>query len=169
MAGAASPRSVAPMASGISMGARREVLASVAKRYQTAGRAEIRDADFDNDSAFLNDFVVPWCRAQKIEVTRSLAYKNTDVAIFIRSSESMAGLCRAAYPISWSIPALPDGLLSGAMAIGTWAKLAAPTFLLEPYNSSLLRGDQTNPTPFLLKVKKSGSRKAVPCQFDGRG
>lgn len=40
----------------------------------------IRGADFDNDSAFMNDFVVPWCRAQKIEVTRSRAYKKNDQA-----------------------------------------------------------------------------------------
>ena len=37
-------------------------------------------ADFDNDSAFMNDVVVPWCRAQKIEVTRSRAYKKNDLA-----------------------------------------------------------------------------------------
>ncbi|MCP1768857.1 hypothetical protein M2202_009824 [Bradyrhizobium japonicum] len=37
-------------------------------------------ADFDNDSAFMNDDVVPWCRAQKIEVTRSRAYKTNDQA-----------------------------------------------------------------------------------------
>lgn len=40
----------------------------------------IRGADFDNDSAFMNDVVVPWCRAQKIEVTRSRAYKKNDQA-----------------------------------------------------------------------------------------
>jgi hypothetical protein len=40
----------------------------------------IRGADFDNDSAFMNDIVVPWCRAQKIEVTRSRAYKKNDQA-----------------------------------------------------------------------------------------
>ena len=40
----------------------------------------IRGADFDNDSAFMNDLVVPWCRAQKIEVTRSRAYKKNDQA-----------------------------------------------------------------------------------------
>jgi hypothetical protein len=40
----------------------------------------IRGADFDNDSAFMNDVVVPWCRAQKIEVTRSRAYKKNDRA-----------------------------------------------------------------------------------------
>jgi hypothetical protein len=40
----------------------------------------IRGADFDNDSAFMNDRVVPWCRAQKIEVTRSRAYKKNDQA-----------------------------------------------------------------------------------------
>ena len=37
-------------------------------------------ADFDNDSAFMNDVVVPWCRPQKIEVTRSRAYKKNDQA-----------------------------------------------------------------------------------------
>jgi hypothetical protein len=40
----------------------------------------IRGADFDNDSAFMNDLVVPWCREQKIEVTRSRAYKKNDQA-----------------------------------------------------------------------------------------
>src|SRR5215468_5065828 len=40
----------------------------------------IRGADFDNDSAFMNDVVVPWCRTQKIEVTRSRAYKKNDQA-----------------------------------------------------------------------------------------
>ena len=40
----------------------------------------IRGADFDNDSAFMNEVVVPWCRAQKMEVTRSRAYKKNDQA-----------------------------------------------------------------------------------------
>src|SRR3979411_995549 len=40
----------------------------------------ILGADFDNDSAFMNDSVVPWCRGQKIEVTRSRAYKKNDQA-----------------------------------------------------------------------------------------
>ena len=40
----------------------------------------LRGADFDNDSTFMNDVVVPWCRAQKIEVTRSRAYKKNDQA-----------------------------------------------------------------------------------------
>src|SRR5271157_910096 len=40
----------------------------------------IRGADFDNDSAFMNDVVIPWCREQKLEVTRSRAYKKNDQA-----------------------------------------------------------------------------------------
>ena len=40
----------------------------------------IRGADFDNDSAFMNEVVVPWCRAQRIEVTRARAYKKNDQA-----------------------------------------------------------------------------------------
>jgi hypothetical protein len=40
----------------------------------------LRGVDFDNDSAFMNDMVVPWCREQKLEVTRSRAYKKNDQA-----------------------------------------------------------------------------------------
>ncbi len=37
-------------------------------------------ADFDNDRAFMNDVVVPWCRSQSMEVTRSRADKKNDQA-----------------------------------------------------------------------------------------
>ena len=50
------------------------------ERAQTLFPWLIRGADFDNDSAFMNDVVVPWCRTQKIEVTRSRAYKKNDQA-----------------------------------------------------------------------------------------
>jgi hypothetical protein len=40
----------------------------------------LRGVDFDNDSAFMNDTVVPWCREQKLEVTRSRAYQKNDQA-----------------------------------------------------------------------------------------
>ena len=36
--------------------------------------------DFDNDSAFMNEVVVAWCRTHSIEVTRSRAYKKNDQA-----------------------------------------------------------------------------------------
>ena len=41
----------------------------------------LRGVDFDNDSAFMNDVVVPWCRQQKLKVTRSRAYKKNDQAL----------------------------------------------------------------------------------------
>src|ERR1700720_2592809 len=50
------------------------------KRAQSLFPWIILGADFDNDSAFMNDIVVPWCRAQKLEVTRSRAYKKNDQA-----------------------------------------------------------------------------------------
>ncbi len=40
----------------------------------------LRGLDFDNDSAFMNDVVVPWNRSRGIEVTRSRAYKKNDQA-----------------------------------------------------------------------------------------
>jgi len=51
------------------------------KRAQSLFPWLIRGADFDNDSAFMNDIVVPWCRDQKMEVTRSRAYKKNDQAL----------------------------------------------------------------------------------------
>ena len=36
--------------------------------------------DFDNDSAFMNELVVCWCRSQGLEVTRSRAYRKNDQA-----------------------------------------------------------------------------------------
>jgi hypothetical protein len=50
------------------------------KRAQSLFPWLILGADFDNDSAFMNDVVVPWCRSEKIEVTRSRAYKKNDQA-----------------------------------------------------------------------------------------
>ena len=50
------------------------------KRAQSLFPWLLRGVDFDNDSAFMNEVVVPWCRGQKIEVTRSRAYKKNDQA-----------------------------------------------------------------------------------------
>jgi hypothetical protein len=56
------------------------LVAEAIKRAQSLFPWLLRGADFDNDSAFMNDVVVSWCRAQKIEVTRSRAYKKNDQA-----------------------------------------------------------------------------------------
>jgi hypothetical protein len=50
------------------------------KRAQSLFPWLLRGVDFDNDSAFMNEVVVPWCRGQQLEVTRSRAYKKNDQA-----------------------------------------------------------------------------------------
>lgn len=40
----------------------------------------LRGIDFDNDSLFMNEAVVGWCRAAGLEVTRSRAYRKNDQA-----------------------------------------------------------------------------------------
>lgn len=40
----------------------------------------VRGLDFDNDSAFMNNTVVSWCRSHAIEVTRFRTYKKNDQA-----------------------------------------------------------------------------------------
>lgn len=50
------------------------------ERAQSLFPWRIRGLDFDNDSAFMNDVVVPWCHYHGMEVTRSRAYKKNDQA-----------------------------------------------------------------------------------------
>ena len=40
----------------------------------------MRGVDFDNDSVFMNERVVDWCREQGLEVTRARAYRKNDQA-----------------------------------------------------------------------------------------
>jgi hypothetical protein len=40
----------------------------------------LRSVDFDNDSAFMNERVVKWCRDKELEVTRARAYPKNDQA-----------------------------------------------------------------------------------------
>ncbi len=40
----------------------------------------VRELDVDNDSAFINDTLVDYCRDHKIELTRCRAYKKNDQA-----------------------------------------------------------------------------------------
>ncbi len=56
------------------------LVAEAINRAQSLFPWLLRGVDFDNDSAFMNDVVVPGCRQQKLEVTRSRAYKKNDQA-----------------------------------------------------------------------------------------
>jgi hypothetical protein len=59
------------------------------ERAQSLFPWPIRGLDFDNDSAFMNEIVVPWCRACEIEVTRSRAYKKNDQAFVEQKNGSI--------------------------------------------------------------------------------
>ncbi|WP_198400026.1 hypothetical protein [Bradyrhizobium yuanmingense] len=72
----------------------------------------LRGVDFDNDSAFMNDVVVPWCREQKLEVTPS-------------REEERSGVCRAEewcrrppphglWPLRWRRDGAYDGRRHGS-------------------------------------------------------
>jgi hypothetical protein len=68
----------------------------------------LRGVDFDNDSAFMNDVVVPWCREQKLEVTRSRAYKKNDSAFVEQKNGAVVRL----RPHSYSSQFVPSELVS---------------------------------------------------------
>ncbi|WFU40224.1 transposase family protein [Bradyrhizobium sp. CB82] len=48
----------------------------------------VRGLDFDNDTAFMNDTVVSWCRSHNVEVTRFRAYKKNDQAFVEQKKRS---------------------------------------------------------------------------------
>lgn len=52
-----------------------------------AGAHTVRGLDFDNDSAFMNDPVVSWCRSHDVEVTHSRAYEKNDQAFVEQKKE----------------------------------------------------------------------------------
>jgi hypothetical protein len=49
-------------------------------RLRTVLPFPLRGVDVDNDSVFLNELVVGWCRANGVELTRSRAYRKNDQA-----------------------------------------------------------------------------------------
>jgi hypothetical protein len=49
-------------------------------RARTLFPFPLRGVDFDNDSAFMNETVVAWCRENSLEVTRARAYRKNDQA-----------------------------------------------------------------------------------------
>ena len=68
----------------------------------------LRGVDFDNDSAFMNDVVVPWCREQKLEVTRSRAYKKNDQA-FVEQEWCRRPPPHGLRPLRWRRDGACDG------------------------------------------------------------
>src|SRR5580692_11686743 len=86
------------------------------------------------------------------EILRAARCAGTTVAILTNSAASNTGgtwdaFQVAAYFSSSIMTSLPEGLQSGAGAILTPASLAPRTFVVAPYSSILLRGDQMRPTP----------------------
>jgi hypothetical protein len=69
------------------------------KRAQSLFPWLLRGVDFDNDSAFMNELVVPWCREQKLEVTRSRAYKKNDQAFVEQKNGAVVRRLMGLWPV----------------------------------------------------------------------
>lgn len=50
--------------------------------------------EFDNDSAFINDIIVPRCREQKLEVTRLRAYRRNGQAFVEKNGAVVRSIMR---------------------------------------------------------------------------
>src|SRR5690349_21837875 len=60
--------------------ARTNVDYGISERHPHEAAIPVRGLDVDNDSAFINDTLVDYCRDNKIELTRCRAYKKNDQA-----------------------------------------------------------------------------------------
>jgi hypothetical protein len=79
--------------------------------------------DLENDSAFMNDVVVPWWLSQKIEVTRSRAYKKNDQAF--ASTRPSFESSRMAFARTGARKSMPITLPLFLPAVSTAGPLAA--------------------------------------------
>src|SRR6516165_6689854 len=85
----------------------------------------LRGVDFDNDSAFMNEVVVPWCREQKLEVTRSRAYKKNDQA-FVEQKNGAVAPPDGLRPLRWRRDGARD---EPALCSGTALRQLLPAIL----------------------------------------
>ena len=121
----------------------------------------LRGVDFDNDSLFMNDLVVGWCRAEGLEVTRSRAYRKNDQAWVEQKNGAI--VCRLV-GYGWF-----EGVLAGEALGRLYAAARLHGNLFQP--SFKLRekrregaGDQALPC-----AGAAGDAGASPCGGVGRG
>ena len=93
--------------------------------------------DFDNDSLFMNDLVVGWCRTEGLEVTRSRAYRKNDQA--------------------W-VEQKNGAIVRRLVGIGRFEGMAAGKTLGRLYGSARLRGNLFQPSFKLKEKRREGAR-----------
>ena len=101
--------------------------------------------DFDNDSAFMNDVVVPWCREQKLEVTRSRAYKKNDQA-FVEQKNG--------------------AVVRRLMGYGRFDGVEAARVITRLYASARLYVNFFQPSFKLKEKRRDESDQAISCPVD---
>lgn len=96
-----------------------------------------RGVDFDNDSAFMNELVVCWCRSQGLEVTRSRAYRKNDQA--------------------W-VEQKNGGIVRRLVGYGRFVGLDATAALARLYDVVRLHGNLFQPSFKLREKTRNGAR-----------
>ena len=113
----------------------------------------LRGVDFDNDSLFMNDLVVGWCRAEGLEVTRSRAYRKND--------QALGRLCR---PLLRRRIAAGNGgaeerrIVRRLVGYGRFEGVLAGECLSRLYAASRLHGNLFQPSVKLREKLREGTR-----------
>jgi hypothetical protein len=97
----------------------------------------LRGVDFDNDSLFMNEVVVGWCRAEGLEVTRSRAYRKNDQA--------------------W-VEQKNGAIVRRAVGYGRLEGLGAAEALGRLYGAARLHGNLFQPSFKLREKRREGAR-----------
>ncbi|RYE94792.1 MAG: transposase, partial [Oxalobacteraceae bacterium] len=97
----------------------------------------LRGVDFDNDSLFMNDLVVGWCRTAGLEVTRSRAYRKNDQA--------------------W-VEQKNGAIVRRLVGYGRFEGVAAGETLGRLYGSARLHGNLFQPSFKLKEKRREGAR-----------
>jgi len=97
----------------------------------------LRGVDFDNDSLFMNDLVVGWCRTEGLQVTRSRAYRKNDQAWVEQKNGAIVRLL------------VGYGRFEGVLAGESLGRL---------YTSARLHGNLFQPSFKLREKRREGAR-----------
>ncbi len=103
----------------------------------------LRGMDFDNDSLFMNDLVVGWCRTEGLEVTRSRAYRKNDQA--------------------W-VEQKNGAIVRRLVGYGRFEGVLAGESLGRLYASARLHGNLFQPS-FKLREKRREGARVIKCYY----
>ncbi len=123
--------------------------------------------DFDNDSAFMNELVVCWCRSQGLEVTRSRAYRKNDQAWVEQKNGAIVRRLVGYGRLVGAEATVALGRLYGVVRL--YGNLFQPSFKLREKTRNRLQAMLEREDPVMLFAGIRAAQEELGKRVDRRG